>query len=54
MSAQEDPEKQYTDDGERENPQQMPNIGSDPTELPQEEPARTPEEEKRSGRSDER
>jgi hypothetical protein len=34
-----DPEEQYTGDGERENPeQQMPNIGTDPTEVPQEEP----------------
>jgi hypothetical protein len=39
MGRQADPETQYTGDGERENPEQMPNIASDPTELPQEEPA---------------
>ena len=38
MSTREDPERQYTDDGERENPEQMPNIADDPTELAEEEP----------------
>ena len=36
-------QQQYTDDGERENPQhQMPNIGSDP-KVPKEQPADTPD-----------
>ena len=39
-----DPKQQYTGDGERENPeQQMPNIGSDLTEVPSEQPADPPD-----------
>lgn len=42
--ADPDPEQQYTGDGERENPeQQMPNIGSDPTEMPREQRAHPPD-----------
>jgi hypothetical protein len=41
--ANADPEQQYTNDGERENPeQQMPNIGSDPV-VPREQPAEAPD-----------
>jgi hypothetical protein len=41
MPEQPEPKKQYTDDGERENPEQVLGIGSDPTELPQEPPDRS-------------
>ena len=43
MSRPSEPKKQYTDDGERENAEQMPDIGSDPTELPQEPPIDRPD-----------